>query len=299
MNERRFAFIALIVTIILWGLSFISTKISLATFPPMSLGAIRFAIATVFLFVIKRASPSSERLRREDLPYLAGAGLMGVTSYFYFENNGVLLVSASEASIIIATIPILTMISERIFIPGVRYRKRRWVGAAISIAGVYLVAGATVAISGSAAGYLFMLGAAASWAAYCLLTRPLFARRSRLYIVFWQTVFGFIGFLPFAVAEFPRWGAVNVTIVLHIAYLGILCSALAYWLYAQALHTLGVATATIFVNLIPVITVIAGFCFLGERLSSIQFVGAAVVLSGVYLATYEKSAKPANNPVKP
>ncbi|HCM26542.1 MAG TPA: EamA/RhaT family transporter [Treponema sp.] len=294
MNQRRGALASIILAVIFWGFSFISIKISVAVLPPMSLGAARFALAVAFLWIVKKLTAPEERFDPRDFPYLAGAGLAGVTAYFYFENNGVMRVSASEASIIVATIPVFTMIAESLF-PGKDGRRRialrRWTGAALSVAGVWLVAGATFAISGSIAGYLFMLGAAMSWVLYCFLTRPLFARRSRIYIVFWQSVFGFVGFLPFAALEAPGWNRPDPVVLLHIAYLGIFCSAIGYWFYARALEVLGVATATVFVNLIPVVTVAAGFVFLGERLAPVQWLGAAAVLAGVYLATLEGSRR--------
>jgi drug/metabolite transporter (DMT)-like permease len=305
MTERRTALVAITITVLFWGLSFISTKVVVTVLPPMSLGAARFALAVLFLSLVKRRTAPDERMELVDLPYLLGAGLIGVTAYFYFENTGLLYVSASEASIIIAAIPVITMVAERIVgsfegrnkaangrratVP--RLAARRWAGAALSMLGVWLVAGATVAISGNATGYFFMFGASLSWVAYCFLTRPLFARKSRIYIVFWQSVFGFLGFLPFAALEAPRWGRPDLVVILHVVYLGVFCSALGYWFYARALQNLGVAAATVFVNLIPVITVAAGFLFLGDRLATTQWAGAAAVLAGVYLATLEGRRK--------
>jgi len=290
MTQRRLHLLGLIFIVVLWGLSFISIKISVAVLPPMSLGAARFALAILLLWVIKHKTAPEEKLRLRDLPYLAGAGLIGVTAYFHFENNGVLLVSASEASITIATIPVLMMVAERIFSGG-RIAKRRWAGAFLSMVGVWLVAGTAVVVTGSALGYLYMLGAALSWVAYTFLTRPLFASRSRIYIVFWQSIFGFLGFLPFTIAEFPSWGSPSIVVILNIAFLGFFCSALGYWLYALALGSLGIGTATVFINLIPVVTVAAGFVILGDRLAAPQWLGAAVVLAGVYLATIETKLK--------
>jgi drug/metabolite transporter (DMT)-like permease len=133
-----------------------------------------------------------------------------------------------------------------------------------------------------------MGGAALSWVAYCFLTRPLFARCSRIHIVFWQSVFGFIAFLPFSIAEHSRWAMPGLPVIFHVVFLGICCSALGYWLYAQSLEDLGVAISSIFINFIPVITAIAGFFLLGDRLTPIQWTGAALVISGVTLAMIEK-----------
>lgn len=286
MTRRTRALWAIGVTVLLWGFSFVSIKVAIQVFPPMSLGALRFAMASVLLLVVKRALAPRERLELRDVPGLAAAGLVGVTAYFFFENNGVLRVSASEASIVIGAIPVLSMIAERIA-GGAGLAPRRWLGASLSVLGVWDVAGASVAVTGSVSGYLYMLGAAVSWVAYCFFTKPLFARRSRIFIVFWQTVFGFLGFVPFAIAELPRWGVPTAATFAHVAFLGIFCSALGYWLYAISLEDLGVPVSTVFVNLIPVVTVAAGFLFLGERLAPIQWAGAAAVIGGVYLATYE------------
>jgi drug/metabolite transporter (DMT)-like permease len=280
----------------------------------MTLGAIRFAIAILLLFIMYRLSPefpaepvrrgSPPEIRRAacsekvfkpgDLPFLAASGLAGVTFYFFCENNGVALVTASEASIIVAAIPVLTMtvewLASKIRFSGtaghspVRPGRRQWLGVFISIAGVILVAAVSFALSGSIAGYLYMGGAALCWVAYGFLTKPLFDRgRPQIYIVFWQNVFGFLGFLPFAVLERQRWGTPTLPVIFHVLFLAIFCSALGYWLYAHALKNLGVSVSSVFINLIPVVTVIAGFFFLSERLTGLQWVGAALVLTGVYL----------------
>ena len=80
----------------------------------MSLGLLRFAFALVFLYFIKQKLAPKEKLKPKDIPLLFCAGFTGVTLYFFCENNGVALVTASEASIAIGAIPVLTMIADRI-----------------------------------------------------------------------------------------------------------------------------------------------------------------------------------------
>jgi drug/metabolite transporter (DMT)-like permease len=293
----------------------------------MTMGALRFALGVGLLLFIKSRSAPGEKLRLRDIPFLFGAGFTGVTLYFFCENNGVALVSASEASIIIGAIPVLTMAAERLgdkvayerargknagkvpagtvpasalqgkalqerVPPPGRIPGRRWFGAFCSMAGVALVARSPAAgASGNVLGYLYMAGAALSWVAYSFLTRPLFARSSRIHIVFWQSFFGFLGFLPFAAFEYPRWGRPDLPVLAHIVFLGICCSALGYWFYARSLEVLGVGLSSLFINFIPVVTVIAGFLILEERLRPVQWAGAALVLSGVYLAMTEAPRK--------
>ena len=290
MTKRHGAFLSIIACVLFWGLSFISIKTAVAVFPPMTLGLFRFVLSLLFLFFIKRGAAPEERLKVRDIPLLCGAGLSGVTLYFFCENNGVSLVTASEASIITASIPVLVMTAEwaggRLsLIPPARIGGRRWLGAAVSMAGVWMVAGVSLAISGNLSGYLYMGGAALSWTAYCFLTRPLFARCSRIHIVFWQSVFGAAGFLPFAAAEHGRWGTPELPVILHVVFLGICCSALGYWYYAKSLQTLGLGVTAVFLNFVPVVTAIGGFFLLGERLKALQWAGALLVLGGAWLAT--------------
>jgi drug/metabolite transporter (DMT)-like permease len=279
----------------------------------MTLGTVRFAIAIVILFFMYRLSPEWQRngyrleekgnaggQLKADLPLLIGSGFAGVTFYFFCENNGVARVTASEASIIVAAIPVLTMIAEWLAVKSFYQKKnpdgsaphnnaprlgwQSWLGAVISIAGVALIAGVSFSLSGSISGYVYMGGAALCWVTYSLLTRPLFERkRSRLYIVFWQNVFGFLGFLPFAVLEYKNWGQPTLPVMLHVIFLALGCSAFGYWLYAHAMEVLGVSVTAVFINLIPVVTVIAGFIILDERLNPLQWAGAALVFAGVYL----------------
>jgi drug/metabolite transporter (DMT)-like permease len=318
MNKNAaIALAAIIICVLFWGFSFISIKITVAVFPPMSLGMLRFAIALVFLLIIKMKLAPSEKLRLRDIPLLFAAGLSGVTLYFFCENNGVSLVSASEASIAVGSIPVLTMIADRAAekiaalkqyrlahnevatgtngkgtsVPQREHYKigiSQWFGALISIAGVVLVAGVSFVFSGSVLGFIYMSGAALSWVIYSFLTRSLFERCSRIYIVFWQTAAGFICFIPFSILEFQSWGNANTAVIVHLFFLGICCSALGYWFYVYAMERLGVSLCAIFINLIPVVTVIAGFFMAGDRLKPMQWLGAALVVAGVYMATQER-----------
>jgi drug/metabolite transporter (DMT)-like permease len=288
MNRRAKAYWGIIFTVLIWGLSFLSIKVVLQAFPPMSQGLLRFLIAVAALWLLKRQLAPQEKIRGRDLRYAAGAGLVGVTCYFFCENNGLSLLSASESSIVIATIPVLTVLADRMVFktPVVR---RQYGGALLSMLGVWMLVIEALRTTGNAAGYLYMFGSALCWVGYCFLTRPLFSRYSRITIVFYQSLFGLIGFLPMALIEICRhqWGTPTPVIWANLIFLGVFCSAIGYYLYATALNELGMGVGTIFVNLIPVVTVIAGFLILGEHLSPLQMAGGAVVIGGVWLATVE------------
>jgi len=97
---------------VIWGLTFLSTKVAVREMGPMSLALSRFVIAVVTLIPIVAATKTSLRIERRDILRLAAAGFLGITLYFLFENNGIMRLSASESSIIVGTIPVLTLLIE-------------------------------------------------------------------------------------------------------------------------------------------------------------------------------------------
>ncbi len=285
MDKRHSALIYAIAVSVLWGLSFLSTKVAVASLPPMTIAAARFVVAVILLYALALGTREELRLRLRDLPLMALGGLSGVTLYFLCENTGIALLTASESSLIIGTIPVLTMLADRLAF-GTRLRARSYVGALVSFAGIALIVLPSIGGgSSSLAGYLLMGGAAACWVVYALVTKPLGTKYGHVAITFWQSLFGLLGCIPFALAESPSWRMPSLPVALNVLYLGVFCSAVGYWLYVVAIDRLGAGTTSVFLNLVPVVSVGAAFFLLGERLGAISLAGGAVAIGGVYLAT--------------
>ncbi len=283
--------VAVTFTSVIWGLSFLSIKVSVMVIPPMTLALARFVIASFILLAMLRILEPGSKLDKKDVPALSAAGIIGITLYFFFENNGVKLTTASVASIIIATIPIMSMLSDYIFfkVPLYPYKVMCVI---LSVAGVYLVVGANMAGSdgrGNLAGNLLMLGAAVSWVIYSIVTRPLGKKHTQLFIVTYQTVFGTISLIPFSLLEMGDWRPVSAAIILNVAYLGVFCSALGYYLYVYAMKKLGMGVVSLFINLIPVVTVISSYFILGEKITPVQMIGGGLILTSVYIASWRQA----------
>lgn len=282
--SRRLAVLASLTASFIWGFTFISIKVALNALPPMSLGLARFAVAAVLLAGLLAARGRPPRLDRPDVARMAASGFVGVTAYFFFENNGILRISASEASLMTATIPVFTILAESLF-QRVRLSVSKAAGAVLSVAGIGLIVAESFRISRTPVGYLYMLLAAFAWVGYGFLTQPLASRYDRLEITFWQSLFGMAGFVPFALFETPVWSALSPVVGMNVLFLGVFGSALATVFYVTGLNVLGPGVVNVHINLIPVVSVAASFALLGERLTLLQTAGGAVVVAGVYLAT--------------
>jgi drug/metabolite transporter (DMT)-like permease len=294
MDKRRTGILFAIAVSVIWGLSFLSTKVAMTSLPPMTLAVLRFIVAVALLLPLALVARENLRLALRDVPLVVMGGLSGVTVYFLCENNGIALLTASESSLIIATIPVLTMLVDRLAF-GTRLGARSYLGALLSFGGVALIVLPSLAggpsmesRASSLAGFLYMGGAAAAWVIYVLVTKPLGSRYGHIAVTFWQSLFGLVGCIPFAIAESPGRQAMSLTVALNVLYLGVLCSAIGYWLYVSALDKLGAGTSSVFLNLVPVVSVAAAFFILGERLGLLSLAGGAVAVAGVYLAASKR-----------
>jgi drug/metabolite transporter (DMT)-like permease len=285
MDKRSSALACAISVSVIWGLSFLSTKVALSAVPPMTIAAARFIVAVVVILPIALIAREDLRLGPRDIPAMAASGLLGVTLYFLFENNGIALITASESSLVIATIPVLTLLVDRAVFK-TSLKPRSYLGAILSFVGVALIVAPSLKRpSSSILGFAYMGGAAVCWVAYALITKPLSGKYGGLNITFWQSLFGLVGCVPFALAESPAWKAPSLAVALNVLYLGLICSAAGYLLYIAAMRKLGAGTTSVFLNLVPVVSVAGAFLLLGERLGGLTLAGGAVAVGGVYLAT--------------
>lgn len=285
MNKTMYIpLLAMISTVFIWGLSFLSIKVTLGVFPHMTLALIRFIFAVVFLFFMQKLDKESKGIDRKDIPVFIVAGLTGVTLYFMFENNAINLISASAASIIVATLPIMTLLADTLIFR-VALGRNKILSVLLSVLGVYLVVGMDSSeFKASGLGYLLMFGANLVWIIYSYITRALSQKYSQISIVYYQTLFGTVFLIPFIFFEKTNWSMVTVPIMLNVAFLGILCSAVAAYLYVISLDKLGVNVSSVFINLVPVVTVAASYFILKENVGWFQITGGLLVIAAVYIA---------------
>ncbi len=297
-NPKAISYITLLFTVIIWGLSFLSTKIAVAEIPPMTLALFRFIIAIAILLPVFKWKEPETKLDKNDQVIMFFAGITGVSLYFFFENKGLKLITASSASIITAMIPILTVLAERLILKK-PMSMNKYIGVILSFVGVFFVVNANLSglnlpgifSSGSGLGYILMFGAVFSWIIYSFLTRSLVIKYSQLAIVYYQTLYGTIALIPFSILEIKSWHMVSFAINLNVVFLAVFCSVLGYLFYNYSLEHLGISITSIFINLIPVVTVIASFFILKEKTTSMQMSGGLIVIASVYIANWKFGKK--------
>ncbi|MBN1834297.1 MAG: DMT family transporter [Spirochaetales bacterium] len=306
-SPRLLPTLAMVSAVVFWGMSFVSSRVLLdAGFPPMAMVFVRFSIASLVLLPIHRRLEAPARLHgRRDAAVLVLSGLFGVTVYFFCETRGIKLTSASNAALIVATVPVLTVAVDRVLFR----HPLSWLqslGIGLSVLGVFLIVRRSSALFPEALkGNLFMLGACASWVVYIFTSRRLRGRAGGLFLTTWQSVIGVAFLAPLVLLERRQWEMVpggapallaSPVVWLNLLYLGIACSAVSYFLYLYALSALGSVVVSSYINLVPVVGAVGGVAVLGERLSVLQVLGAAVVIAGVFLVNLPRRSPEADAP---
>ena len=271
-----------------FGLSFVATKIALRGFEPLLIAFLRFTVAGGVLWLAWRLRPRQRRepVTRAELARLALLGFVSLTVYFSFENMGIAHTSASDAAILIATIPIFVLVLNA-FTLRERNPGAVWLGVVLSFAGVVALVelGAGGAGGASLAGDLLVLAASFSAAVYNLMARRLLVTRTALFVTAFQNLFGALFMAPLAAVEAATVGVRTpaASAASAVLYLSLACSAGGYLLLNYGLRFVPAGRVAAFVNVVPVIAVVAAYVVLGERFTTGQAVAAVVVVVGVWI----------------
>ncbi|MFB5268452.1 DMT family transporter [Paenibacillus enshidis] len=290
-SSRSLYLTAAVAAILIWSTSFVGTKVAYHSFPPLTLGAARFLIASVILGVVMLVRKEFALPAPKDLGWMALSGILGTTLYFALENIGLELTTASSAALIVASYPAITALLEFIF-----YRvKISWLkglGIVMAIAGVYQISGGSQgAGSGQLTGNLILIAAGVVFAAYNFTTRKVVSSYSMVTVSFYQTITGTIAFIPLALLERSRWQAPTAESLWMLLYLGIFCSVAAFMLYNYGLRGLSSSTAVTLMNLVPLFGVLFSSVFLGEVMHIYDWIGGILIIAGVMLSVRDNTTK--------
>lgn len=293
MASRAWVQLALVATMVLWGVSFVASKVVLQQVSAPTYMAVRFGLATVVMVGVLwwHGVP---RLGWRTHVLIALTALAEPVAYFLFEAYGLQRTTATLASLIIATVPLAVMVVARVLL-GEAIPPKGVAAVLISLAGIGLlvIGGGGEQGSTSVVGVLLVFGAVISAAFYITLARKLMQTQSPVVLTGFQTIYGALAFAVFWVLQpaEARMAVMDVAGWTALLFLVFGATVLAFLFYNFALRHERAGTAALYINGIPVVTALTGWLLLGERLTWLQLLGAAAVLVAVRLATMAGAAE--------
>ncbi len=278
--------VALIVAVFLWASSFVVLKIALAVYDPMVVIFGRMILASLcFVFFIPKFR--KQKIHKGDLKWLAVMAFCEPCMYFIFESHAMIYTSASQAGMIVATLPLLMAVSAR-FILKEKLSRKTIIGFILAVIGgiwLSIYSSATESSPDPTLGNFLEFLAMCCAVGYMTILKTMTARYSALFITAFQAFMGAIFYLPLLflpTTTLPDFYHPAATF--SILYLGICITLGAYGLYNYGMSRLPASQTTAYVNLIPVFTLIMGWAILDEKLNYIQFIAAGLVMCGVILS---------------
>ena len=287
-NDRAAGHLLALITIIIWGTTFVATKTLLRDYDALQIMLMRFFLAWVLLLLLTRRLEKPVSLKEE--AGIFALSLSGVSLYYFFENTALTYTLASNVSIILAAAPIFTAVLAHIFTKDEKLNGRIWAGFVIAIAGVVLVVfNGTYVLKLNPLGDALSILAALSWGVYSVLLKGYVGRYDSLSLTRRMAFYAVIVTAPFATwgkglpSPLPLLKAENLFCLL---FLGLLGSALCYVAWNRAIERIGLVNTNNYIYLNPFITMVAAAIVLDEKITGAGFVGAVLIVGGIFVSEY-------------
>ncbi|MDX1277247.1 EamA family transporter [Oceanihabitans sediminis] len=277
---------------VIWGSTYLLNKIAVMQLPPFQVGAIRFLVAGILIFIIAKFSGYSLKITRKQLMNTCIAGFL-----FLAGGNGILVwalkyVDSGLAALEISAQPLVVIILLRL-IDGKRIKAMSVIGVILGIIGIYLLISQKQLISSedTVVGLIMIFFCMLSWAFGSIFVSKADLPSNFFINTGYQMISGGIFILigSFAVGEqwigFSSW---KQEVQLSMLILVVFGSIVAFTSFNYLLRVVSpekVATST-YVN--PLIALLLGWYFLEESITTQSIVAAGVLLTGVYFINTKK-----------
>jgi drug/metabolite transporter (DMT)-like permease len=285
----------LLVTVVIWAFNFTVTKYVLDEgFQPLAYSCLRFGAAGILFAALTYGRERSFRLEPRHALLLLGAAFVGIYVNQIAFVYAIDLTNASTTALIFGTLPVVTALIASAF--GVeRLSRRFWVAAALSFAGVALVAvGGEGGLASDLTGDLLAFLGAITWGLYSVAIAPLMRHYSPYRI---SAIALLTGFVPLLLTALPQlldqdWDlSTGVWAAYVFAVLGPLVLTNVLWF--TAIDRVGPSRATLVTNLQPFLAAVFAVVLLSETVTAVQLAGGAAIALSLLLARRRPAVEPA------
>ena len=288
-NSKLFPYVEALFAVIVWGASFIATKVALQDLSPITIVWLRFLMGVMilgFVVVLRRQFSLPEK---KEWGYFALLGFLGITFHQWLQSNALQTSEAGTTAWIVSTTPVFMALLGW-FLLKERLGWTKNFGILLAFLGVLVVVSkgelGSISIGKfGAPGDVLILISAVNWAVFSALSRRGLKTHSASVMMFYIMLIGWVfttlifltgsGMREIPSVTFNGWMAVG--------FLGIFCSGLAYIAWYDALQALSTAQTGVFLYIEPLVAVVVAFFILGEPITLASLIGGVVILFGVWL----------------
>jgi drug/metabolite transporter (DMT)-like permease len=274
---------AALVTVVFWGSAFVGIRSAGRSFSagPLSLGRLLVAAVVLTCAFAVRGEPFPRRadLRAAAVPLLV-AGFLWFGAYNLMLAAAEQQVDAGTAAMLVNVGPVLIAILAGLLL-GEGFPRALFLGCAVAFAGVAVIALATAQHSATAGGVLLCLGAAAAYAGGAVAQKLVLRHLSGLQTILGCCLLGIVFFLPWTPQLAHQLGGASAGAIGWIVFLGVFSTSIGFLTWAFALSRMDAGRLGATTYLVPPVSVLLGWAWLGESPAALAYVGGALCLVGV------------------
>jgi drug/metabolite transporter (DMT)-like permease len=218
--------------------------------------------------------------------------LCGVTLFFLFQNIALSYTLAANVSVLISVAPLFTALVSRLFL-NEKLKANYFLGFAAAITGIILIAfNGSLVLKLNPLGDLLSVLAALVWAFYSVLVKKISSQQTSLLAVTARVFFyGFLFLLPTLPLFNFHLGLLrlaSLSSLFNLIFLGIVASAMCFFTWNYAVDLLGPVKTSVYIYIVPIVTVIASILILDEKITPVSGIGIGLILIGMVLSEREK-----------
>jgi len=289
-NGGYLAYLYLTITFFAWGSLYVVSKFVLGSVPVLTVANVRYLLAAGILYLVLK-NRAGRIIEKQDYKYVFLVGTFGYFMSMGAQLLGTKLANASLASLINSVNPLTIMVFAGIILKE-KITPRKIVSIVMALAGVVVIIG-NISGTGHLEGILLSLISVILWSFITVLVRKLSKKYDPLAITTYGMMVAAFWTLPFAVYDtgVAKTATFSVPIIAGLLYMGVICTALAYYLWNKSLSMLEASRCGLFYPLQPMVSAFLGWLILGEAITTRFVVGAFLIVSGVMFSIFEKPAK--------
>ncbi len=281
-GKRRYVVLAFALLVIFWGSAFSVVKIGLEHAPPMFFAGFRTLLGGAAMTLVALVWGGDPHLRR-DWPVFLLLAAFNVVFFIGFQTAAISNLPSGTAAVLVYLQPILVGLLAWLIL-GEALSTAKVIGLVLGFSGIVAVSVEGISGSISTVGVLFGAASAFFWAMGTVFFKQFQDRISTMWAVAAPFVIGGIVLTAFSYAT-ESWSTVsfNGTLFVSLGYASLVGIALAWLIWFGLVRAGEASRVAAYVFFVPLAGIVIGAVFLNERLTVSLLIGAALIVSGIYL----------------
>lgn len=284
-KKRTLGFIAMAVVIIIYGISYIARDVIVAFMNPVVIVAFQFTIMTILFTLYNLIRKTNMKVEKRDIFMIILSGLVGCAFFHVFTVMSVKYIGATVSSLLFGFAAVFSLMIDFVFFKR-KKTKLSILAVVVSLVGVYILMGINPSdlANTNFMGYAICLLSIISWVIYCFMADKVSDKYEKTVVLNYQAVVGAVATLPFLFLYPVDPGSLlNPSVFINLIILGVFNSTFAYFLNIYAIKNIGVTFSNLFMNFLPIVTIIVALILYGTMPTMNQIIGGVIIIASVLI----------------